>query len=92
MAPSRASAPAQALHVVPIAEEPLPSQRHLRAVAARPLQNSSYGADVISIDSARRRPSVARGRAEVKDPAILAKWAFGLCLVMFVAALTSGQA
>jgi hypothetical protein len=92
MAQRRVAARTQELHVVPIEQEQLPSERHLRAVGSDPSREFTRGADIISIDSARARRPARPAEVKQKEPAILAKWAVGLSVVMFLAALTSGQA
>jgi len=92
MAQRRSAARTQALHVVPVEEESLPRERHLRAVDSQRSQAFTSGAEVVRIETARIRQPVRRNEAGAKEPAILAKWAVGLSVVMFLAALTSGQA
>lgn len=77
-----------ALHVIPVEDEQVPRERHLRSVGSR----DSHEGRVISIDSARSYRQSERRRPEVREPAMAAKWAVGLSVVMFLAALTSGQA
>ena len=88
MAPRRSTANQQRLHVVPADDYELDQRPHLRSVDSL----HERGAEVIHIDSGRRPPRQHLTDRQVKEPAMLAKWAVGLSVVMFLAALTSGQA
>jgi hypothetical protein len=77
-----------ALHVIPVEEEQIPRERHLRSVGAPDRREAT----VISIDSARSYRQHDYSPRQVREPAMAAKWAVGLSVVMFLAALTSGQA
>ena len=88
MAARSESARRQQLHVVPIDDREGEPSRHLRSVDSQ----RDTGADIISIDSARRATRQHSYDRQAREPAMLAKWAVGLTFVMFLAALTSGQA
>ncbi len=77
-----------ALHVVPVEDDQPQRERHIRAVGTRDRREAT----VIRIDSARSYRQYEQSPRQVREPAMAAKWAVGLSVVMFLAALTSGQA
>ena len=87
--PRRSNAQASPqLHVVPLDDDYEVPTRTFRSVDAR----SEPWGELINIDSARGYRQSRNRQEPPREPAMLAKWAVGLSVVMFLAALTSGQA